>query len=117
MIHQGPSYDCLECDYSTINKMLYDHHYIQNHTKYTSDKYTESHIQEEDLGQAKHEDVNNIDEGKLFIQDIQEDETNQAVNGISERVKCLDCANLFTKKAGFSLVEHFTQNSGCLRSK
>ena len=74
----------------------------------------ESQTQKENLDKAIHDDVNISEEGEPYIQDIQKDETNQAVNDICEKVKCLDCGNLFTKKAGLSLVEHFTQNCGCL---
>ena len=74
----------------------------------------ESQTQKENLDKAKHDDVNISEEGEPYIQDIQEDETNQAVNDICEKVKCLDCGNWFTKKAGLSLFEHFTQNCGCL---
>ena len=117
MIHQGLSYDCLKCDYSAINKDLYDQHCNRNHTKWATVKDIESHIQEEDLDKATHVDVNISEEGKLVNKEIQEEETNHAVNAISEKVKCLDCGKLFTKKAGLSLVEHFTQNCGCLYLK
>ena len=112
--YEGLSYDCLECDYSAMNKELYDQHCNRNHTKSATVKGTESHIQEEYLDKAIHVDVNISEEGKIVNREIQEEETNNAVKAICKKVKCLDCGKLFTKKAGLSLVEHFTQNCGCL---
>ena len=45
MIHEGLTYDCLECDYSTMNKKLYDQHNNINHIKNASIKYMESQTQ------------------------------------------------------------------------